>query len=145
MARIPTKTKHKPLTTKQRKWADRKLQTGNGTQAALEVYNTNKPTIAATIASENIRKPNVKAYLESKAERASEIVFDIAENGENDNVRLSASKDILDRAGYKPVERSEALLLHANLTQEKKEKLKGITAKVVQSLLDEQINRNPDS
>lgn len=128
----------RPLSTKQRKWADRKLKTGNGTKAALEVYDTKDYNTAAVISSENIKKPNVKAYLESKAERASEIVFDIAENGENDGVRLNASKDILDRAGYKAAEKH--ITLTAQLSQEERNKILGISSKVKEEMIHGEIN-----
>lgn len=128
----------KPLTDKQRKWADKKLELQNGTQAALEVYDTDKITTAATIASENIRKPNVKAYLESKAERAAEIVFDIAENGENDNVRLGASKDILDRAGHKAPEKHVNISLE--ISKEERDKILGISNKVLVEMTHEEVN-----
>lgn len=128
----------RPLSVKQRKWADKRLETGNGTQAALEVYDTEDYNTAAVISSENIKKPNVKAYLESKAERAAEIVFDIAENGENDNVRLGASKDILDRAGFKQAEKH--INIDLELSQEERNKILGITSQVLEQMAHAEVN-----
>lgn len=97
------------LTKKQRGFVKDYLETGNGTQAVLKHYDTDSPDTAAVIATENLSKPKVIAYLESKAEKAAEFVYQLAETGENENVRLGASKDILDRAGFKPVEKSVGL------------------------------------
>lgn len=60
-------------------------------------------------------QPNVRAYLESKAARMAEIVQNLAEASEQDAVRLNAAKDILDRAGYKPVEKSQSLAVSVSL------------------------------
>lgn len=96
----------KRLTKKEKAFAQEYLETGVGTTAALKVYDTEDYNTAGVIAHENLKKPKVIAYLESKAEKAAEFVYNLAEKGENENVRLGASKDILDRAGYKPVEKS---------------------------------------
>lgn len=97
------------LTKKQKGFVKDYLETGNGTQSALKHYDIegkDPSKIASVIATENLGKPSVKEYLESKAEKAAEFVFQLAESGENENVRLGASKDILDRAGFKPVEKT---------------------------------------
>lgn len=93
------------LTKKQKEFADEYLETGNGTKAALKAYDTKKEETAAVIASENLRKPKVQAYLEDKAERAAEVIFELLENAQNETVKLNAGKDILDRAGHKPTEK----------------------------------------
>lgn len=92
------------LTKKEKGFADAYIETGNGVQSALQNYNTDSYGTAAVIAHENLSKPKVKAYLESKAERAAEIIFELAESSEVDSVKLNASKDILDRAGFKVAE-----------------------------------------
>ena len=105
----------KPLTPKQRKFADIYAVTGNGTEAALAAYNTTRRTTAAMIATENKTQPNVRAYLASKAQEMSEIVTNLARASEQDAVRLNAAKDILDRAGYKPVDKSQSLAVSVAL------------------------------
>jgi len=102
------------ITPKQKKFAREYLETGNGLQSALKVYDTEDPSTAGNIASENLNRPNVIAYLESKANRAAERVVELSEQDEALPVALGASKDILDRAGYKPVEKSA----HLNITTE---------------------------
>lgn len=47
------------LTMKQRKFVNEVAQTGNGTQAALKVYDTDDYMTAANIASENLNKPKI--------------------------------------------------------------------------------------
>lgn len=104
-ALIQEKKQYKPrLTKKEKGFADEYLETGNGVQSALKNYDTDVYGTAASIASENLNKPKVKAYLESKAEKAAEFIFELAETSEVDSVRLNASKDILDRAGFKVAE-----------------------------------------
>lgn len=50
------------LTPKQKKFAEKYLETGNGTQAVLAAYNAN-PDTARTFASENLSKPLVQGYI----------------------------------------------------------------------------------
>lgn len=106
-------TKPRRLTKKQKDFANEYLKTGNATRSALAVYDTVDENTAHVIGSENLRKPTIQDYLTDKAERAAEIVFQIAEHGESDVVRLNASKDILDRAGYKAVEKRININLEA--------------------------------
>lgn len=47
------------LTKKQEGFVKDYLETGNGTQAALNNYDTKSENVAAMIASENIRKPKI--------------------------------------------------------------------------------------
>jgi len=102
------------ITKKQKDFAKSYLETGRGNLAVIEAgYEVSTDESARAIASQNLTKPNVIAYLESKAEKAAEFVYKLAESGENENVRLGASKDILDRAGFKPVEKS--LNVNANV------------------------------
>lgn len=55
------------ITHKQRKFADEYLKHGNGTEAALAVYDVpqSKPNMAAVIASQNLIKPVIQNYLEA--------------------------------------------------------------------------------
>lgn len=112
----------KKLTPKQKGFAKDYLRTGNATQAAIDNYDVKSPEVAASMGSENLRKPNVRDYIEHKSERAAEIIYKLAEDSKNDNVRLGASKDILDRAGFKPIEKS--ITLNANVEVENIDALK---------------------
>ncbi|MCT4402540.1 terminase small subunit [Leuconostoc suionicum] len=50
------------LTPKQKRFADEYIKTGNATQSAIEAGYSKKT--AAVIATENLIKPNIKAYIE---------------------------------------------------------------------------------
>ena len=95
------------MTPKQKKFADEYLETGNGVESALKVYDTEDYSTAGVIAHENLKKPKIQEYLSSKAERAAEVIFELLEKAQNETVRLNAGKDILDRAGFKPVDKNE--------------------------------------
>ena len=57
------------LTLKEKKFSDLYLQfNGNGTRAAFETYNCKNARVAAAVASENLTKPNIIAYLNFKLE-----------------------------------------------------------------------------
>lgn len=111
------------LTKKEKGFAKDYLETGNGTQSALSNYDTEDENTAASIASENLRKPKIIEYLESKAEKAVENIYNLANTAENEAVKLNANKDILDRAGYKAVERTVNLNVEANIIDPKARKL----------------------
>jgi phage terminase small subunit len=102
------------LTTKQKRFADKYLETGNGTQSALASYDTTSPKTASVIAVENLAKPSVRDYIESQAPAAMSRIVELSITAENETVKLNANKDILDRAGYKPVEKSMTLNLNAD-------------------------------
>ncbi len=90
------------LTKKQKEFADEYLKTGNGSESAKKTYKITTDGSARAVASENLTKPNIKAYLEDKASRCAEIVYELAEKSKNDAVRLGACKDLMDRGGLKP-------------------------------------------
>lgn len=94
------------LTKKQKGFAQDYLHTGNASFAAKQNYDVSNDLTARVIGSENLTKPNIRAYLEDKAQKAAETIFDIVLGGENDTVKLNASKDILDRAGYNKVDKT---------------------------------------
>jgi len=51
------------LTSKQKLFSDYFMRDLNGVQSALKVYNTKDYKTASVIASENLEKPNIVAYL----------------------------------------------------------------------------------
>jgi len=51
-------------TLKQRLFAQEYVQSGNGTQSAIKIYNTKSTKIAEALASENLRKPVVREEIE---------------------------------------------------------------------------------
>ena len=97
------------LTKKQKEFADDYMKTGNGRKSAGKVYDVKNKETARVIASENLTKHNIVKYLQDNARMASDSVIELAEGCNNPAVRLNASKDILDRAGFKPVEKVATL------------------------------------
>ena len=95
------------LTKKQKNFADDYLESGNGTQAVLKNYNTTSKNMAGVIASKNIRNDKIREYLKEKAKIVKNTIFELSQTAEQESVKLNACKDIMDRAGYKPVEKSE--------------------------------------
>lgn len=102
------------LTKKEKGFADDYIETGNGTKAALDNYNVSNENTAASIASQNLRRVKIQEYIQQHAEAAESMIYSLSQNAQAENVRLGASKDILDRAGFKPIEQS----ININLNQE---------------------------
>lgn len=109
-----TKTKKpRKITKKQREWADEYLETGNKTQAALKAYDTSDYKTASVIGAENFEKPSVRQYLEENASAVAKNMLFLALNAEKESDQIAAGKDVLDRAGYKPTEKTLNINLDA--------------------------------
>lgn len=101
------KEKKPKLTRKQKIFVEEYLDTGNGVQSALKAYDTKSERVAASIASENLTKPDIIAYFENVAEKVASNMYKLALSAESEQVQLGAGRDILDRAGFKPVDKQE--------------------------------------
>lgn len=106
----------KRLSKKEKAFADNYLDTGNGTRSALQSYDTTSENTAAVIASENLRKPKIIEYLESHAQTVASNMVKLALSAESEQVQVAAGKDVLDRAGFKPVDKSINLNVEAEIT-----------------------------
>lgn len=95
------------LTPKQEGFVRDYLDTGNATEAVVRNYDVKDRDVAGVIGSQNLGKLRIQQYLQDKAEKAAEIIYTLAISAENETVKLNASKDIMDRAGHKPVERTD--------------------------------------
>ena len=93
------------LTPKQDKFIKKYLETGNGTRAALEVYDTDEYMTAASIASENLKKPQILAKLHAAQDLAQSTIVSLATGAENESVRLKAAQDIIDRTEGKATQK----------------------------------------
>jgi len=70
----------------------------------------------------------------NSAPRALAILRDLALNADSEHVRMKASMDILDRAGFQPVKRQE--VVHASCSVEEVEaELEGLVGKDLSELL----------
>lgn len=109
------------LTDKQMKFVNEYMKDYNATQAAIRAgysertastsgyRNTKNDEIqeAIKIKQEEIRT-QLQQQFSSDAVVARKIMIDIMQDDDApDHVRLSAAKDFLDRAGYKPIEKQE--------------------------------------
>ena len=129
------KSKLRRLTPKQKKFADNLIETGKKAESALKAYDIkskNPFNVASAIASENLDKPSVQEYLANKAEDAATMVYKLSQTAKMEPVRLNASKDILDRAGYKPVEKRQNVNINVDLKE--REHIESVTIKIVNEL-----------
>ncbi len=93
------------LTPKQKKFADKYIETGNATEAAAESYDVANRNVAQSVGSENLAKPMIQIYLEEHVDKAKAMIFQLSQEANNEAVRLQASKDIIDRTHGKSQER----------------------------------------
>ncbi len=84
---------------------------GNATQAAIAVgvSQASASTVGYRLKSRLTKEIDTeqKAQLQGYAPKAISQIQNLAENAESENVRLKANTDLLDRAGYKPIDKSE--------------------------------------
>jgi phage terminase small subunit len=96
------------LNPKHKEFADEYLETGNATQSVKDIFKDVKDDNSAAVKGHRLlRNDKVQAYLEDNAEKAASRVVELSDQNENLNVALGASKDILDRAGFKPIEKTD--------------------------------------
>ncbi|MBT6201668.1 MAG: hypothetical protein HOI21_14200 [Bacteroidetes Order II. Incertae sedis bacterium] len=84
---------------------------GNATQAAIAVgvSQASASTIGYRLKSRLTKEIDTeqKAQLRGYAPKAISQIQSLAEKAESENVRLKANADLLDRAGWKPVDKQE--------------------------------------
>ena len=68
------------LTLKQRQFTKEYLKSSNGTQSALQVYDTKDPRVAQAIASENLSKPIISKTIEEALSKKNLTLDTISEN-----------------------------------------------------------------
>lgn len=109
------------LNSRQTKFAQEYWVTGNGTQSAIKAGYSEKT--AYSQANQLLKNPKIRSKIKEYEEEsrsllqqqfsrdaieARKIMFNIMRNDDApEQVRLSAAKDFLDRAGYKPVEKQD--------------------------------------
>ncbi len=85
------------ITPKEKKFADKYIETDNATQSVNAVYDVKNNNVAGNKGSRLLRSANIKGYLESEADEAKNRIVELSKLAENESVRLSANKDICDR------------------------------------------------
>lgn len=106
------------LTDKQTRLVDTLVATGCTIKEAAEHAGYAKGESGRVSASKALRLPHVQAYMMQSvtetlglnATFAASKLLSLAQGAKSEYVQLEASKDILDRAGFKPVDRSQHLV-----------------------------------
>ena len=106
------------ITAKQRKLVDTLVATGCSIKKSSEVAGYAKGESGRVSASKALKNPNVQAYLmlqvsESiglNATKASHRLLQLSQDARSEYVQLEASKDILDRAGFKAPDKHQHLV-----------------------------------
>ena len=106
------------ITAKQRKLVDTLVASGCSIKKASEVAGYAKGESGRVSASKALKNPNVQAYLmlqvsESiglNATKASHRLLQLSQDAKSEYVQLEASKDILDRAGFKAPDKHQHLV-----------------------------------
>ena len=99
------------MTERQDKFIDIYSKTGNATQSAIEAGYSEKTAKQKGYELKNLLRKEINEQTQKElAEQVPSSIkwlSELAETSESDSVRLGAIKDLLDRAGLKPVERIE--------------------------------------
>ena len=84
---------------------------GNATQAAIavDVSQASASTVGYRLKSRLTKEIDTeqKAQLRGYAPKAIHQIQSLAEKAESENVRVKANADLLDRAGWKPIDKQE--------------------------------------
>lgn len=100
MANKKIDPKKKKLTPKQKKFVNAIVEWKTGTQAALEAYDTDEYFTAASIAHENLKKPQISSALDELADKAKTILDQVLDKQMINNVLKVWSKEVIDVAKY---------------------------------------------
>ena len=99
------------MSVMQDKFIEHYSLTGNATQSAVEAGYSEKTAKQKGYELKNILREQIndqtQKVLADKIPQNLHFLSELAEKAESESVRLAAVKDILDRAGLKPVERIE--------------------------------------
>jgi|TARA_R100000963_G_C4625591_1_gene91920 phage terminase small subunit len=117
-------------TSKQDKFIDSYCLTGNATKAA-EMAGYSKATAKQqgyTLKNQFSGEigERMKRMIQDCVPGALAQINDLAGTADSEGVRLNACKDILDRAGFKPVDKQEVSHVEATSTDELKKELEAL-------------------
>lgn len=106
------------LTKKQMALVDTLLQEGGTIKAAAEKAGYAPGESGRSLAYKTLKLPHVQEYMaQATQERlglnalmAVQRVAGLAQGAKSEYVQLQAAQDILDRAGYKPIDRSQVMV-----------------------------------
>ena len=106
------------ITKKQMLLVDTIVANGCSIKEASIIAGYSKGDAGRVTASKTLRLPHIQEYMQQRVREsiglnatiASRRVLDLASSAKSEYVQLEASKDILDRAGYKPVDKAMHLV-----------------------------------
>ena len=106
------------ITKRQRLLVDTIVANGCSIKEASVIAGYSKGDSGRVTASKTLRLPQIQEYMQQRiresiginATKASHKMLELSTSAKSEYVQLEASKDILDRAGYKPVEKSMSLV-----------------------------------
>jgi len=106
------------LTDKQMALVDTLVATGCSIREAAQEAGYAKGESGRVTATKTLRLPHVQSYMMQRvsetlglnATYAASKLLNLARGAKSEYVQLEASKDILDRAGFKPVDKSQHLV-----------------------------------
>ena len=85
------------LSNQEKKFVEEYREEGNGTQAVKDAFGETDDNRAGVKAHALLRNPKIQVYLDEDVEMAISNIKKLANNAKNENVRLGANKDIIDR------------------------------------------------
>ena len=106
------------ITKKQMLLVDTIVAKGCSIKEASIIAGYSKGDAGRVTASKTLRLPHIQEYMQQRVREsiglnatiASKKVLDLASSAKSEYVQLEASKDILDRAGYKPIDKAMHLV-----------------------------------
>ena len=106
------------ITKKQKLLIDTIVATGCSITKASKIAGYSEGESGRVTASKTLRLPHIQEYMQQRIRQsiglnatiASKKVLDLSTSAKSEYVQLEASKDILDRAGYKPIDKSMHLV-----------------------------------
>lgn len=107
------------LTKKEKGFVKDYLDTGIGGLAIKNNFDVADMNTAYSMSSEYLRKPKIQKAIENHAEDAESMIYKLSQKAKAEIVRLNASKDIMDRAGFKPTDKTESKTTHLNIEIDK--------------------------
>ena len=115
------------MSPKQIKFVEAYLKDGNATQAVIDAgYNVKSRDVAKTQGSVLLKNEKVWALIENSAETAQSNMLKLANGAKNESVRLGANKDILDRAGFSPVQKTQTTTINIAIDNQKFDDIMGM-------------------
>ena len=119
------------MTDKQDRFIENYVLTGNATKSAIASgYSEKTAKVKGSQLKAQLRNEIVEATQKVLADKIPEglsWLTELAREAESESVRLGAIKDLLDRAGLKPVERIETTTVEQMSDEEIRKELDALT------------------